>query len=82
MPPKGCLPALTLPLRPARVPTNPLSELIKRVRHDLLREWMAQQLAAKGMRQDLINEHELRAQSADFLERFMAATATGELENI
>jgi rsbT co-antagonist protein RsbR len=43
---------------------------------------MKQQLAAVGMRADLIKEEDLRAQSTEFLERFQSAAERGELSDI
>lgn len=64
------------------MPQNSLSDVISQSRADLLAEWVKQQLDGIGMRRDLIKDDELRAQSADFLERFAKAVSTGELTNI
>lgn len=61
---------------------NPLFDVIRSARVGLQEDWLKTQLSAHGMRSDLIKEGELRAQSADFLERFSAAIASGEVENI
>ena len=59
-----------------------LPELLKKSRAEILEEWMKQQLAAVGMRADLIKEDELRGQSTEFLQRFQAAAQSGELSDI
>jgi rsbT co-antagonist protein RsbR len=62
------------------MPQSPLSEVIKKSRQEILNDWLKQQLSATGMRQDLINEEELRSQSGDFLDRFGAAASSNALE--
>lgn len=63
--------------------SNPrLSQLLKTSRKELLDEWVQAQLGAETMRRDLIKEDELREQSAEFLQRFEQATASGEMANI
>jgi rsbT co-antagonist protein RsbR len=59
-----------------------LPELLKTSRAEILDEWVQQQIAAGGMRGDLIKEDELRAQSGDFLQRFQVATQSGDNGNI
>jgi rsbT co-antagonist protein RsbR len=59
-----------------------LPELLKKSRAEILEEWIKQQLAAVGMRADLIKEDELRGQSTEFLQRFQAAAQSGELSDI
>jgi rsbT co-antagonist protein RsbR len=61
------------------MPQNSVADVVKKTRSELLNEWVKQQLMAEGMRQDLITEEELRAQSSDFLDRFaVAARADAE----
>jgi rsbT co-antagonist protein RsbR len=64
------------------MPQTLLPELLKKSCAEILDDWVKQQLAATGMRADLIKENELRAQSADFLQRFQAAVQSGESSNI
>ena len=59
-----------------------LPELLKKSRAEILEEWIKQQLAAVGMRADLIKEDEMRGQSTEFLQRFQAAAQSGELSDI
>ena len=59
-----------------------ISQFLQQSRQSLLSEWVQAQLGADTMRHDLIKEDELRAQSAEFLQRFEKAVATGELANI
>lgn len=64
------------------MPKTILPELLKSSRAEILEEWLKQQLAAVGMRADLIKEEELRGQSTEFLQRFQQAAQSGELANI
>jgi rsbT co-antagonist protein RsbR len=64
------------------MPQTSLFDALKKNRAELLSDWVKQQLAATSMRQDLIKEDELRAQSTDFLERFVTAAGSGEFENV
>ncbi len=64
------------------MPTRFLPELLQKDRAEILADWMREQLSAPGMRTDLINEAELRAQSGDFLQRFQTAVASGNLEDL
>ena len=59
-----------------------LAQLIQKSHHNLLAEWVQAQLGAETMRRDLIKEDELREQSAEFLQRFEKAVASGEMANI
>ena len=59
-----------------------LVPLLKTSRQELLQAWVHAQLDTETMRRDLIKEDELRAQSADFLQRFESALAEGEMANI
>ena len=59
-----------------------LAQLIQKSHQNLLAEWMQAQLGAETMRRDLIKEDELREQSAEFLQRFEKAVASGEMANI
>lgn len=64
------------------MPKTLLPEILAKFRSEILEEWLKQQLAATGMRTDLIKEDELRAQSADFLQRFQVAAQSGELNDV
>ena len=59
-----------------------LVELLEKSHEAVLADWIAAQLASESMRRDLIKEDELRAQSAEFLQRFDRAVASGEMTNI
>jgi rsbT co-antagonist protein RsbR len=59
-----------------------LPGLLKKSRADILEDWLKRQIAAVGMRADLIQEDELRGQSNEFLQRFQVATQSGELSDI
>ena len=59
-----------------------LPDLLKKSRAEILEDWLKQQLAATGMRGDLIKENELREQSSQFLQRFQTAAQSGELSDI
>ena len=59
-----------------------LLQTLQKSHAELLAEWMQAQLDAETMRRDLIKEDELRAQSAEFLQRFEKAAASGEWKNI
>lgn len=56
-----------------------ISALIAKFQPEILEDWVRQQLAAISMRGDLINEAELRAQSAEFLQRFQVSVQSGEM---
>jgi rsbT co-antagonist protein RsbR len=64
------------------MPKSLLPDTLKKDRAEILEEWLRQQLAAVGMRADLIKEGDLRAQSTEFLQRFQAAAESGELSEI
>ena len=59
-----------------------LAQMIQKSHQNLLAEWVQAQLGAETMRRDLIKEDELRDQSAEFLQRFEKAVASGEMANI
>jgi rsbT co-antagonist protein RsbR len=59
------------------MPQTPLSNIVTKTRSALLEDWVKRQLSSEGMRQDLISENELRTQSGDFLEKFVAAARDG-----
>ncbi len=59
-----------------------LFKLLQKSRQSLISEWVTAQLEADTMRRDLINENELREQSAEFFQRFEKAVAAGDLKNI
>jgi rsbT co-antagonist protein RsbR len=64
------------------MPANPLSDVIRKNFASLLEEWLQQQLASAGMRQDLIKADELKVQSSDFLQLFAAAVEAGGTADI
>ena len=59
-----------------------LVELLNKSHEAVLADWVTVQLGSESMRRDLIKEDELRAQSAEFLQRFARAVASGEITNI
>ena len=59
-----------------------LAQLIQKSYQNLLTAWVQAQLGAETMRRDLIKEDELRDQSAEFLQRFEKAVASGDMVNI
>ena len=54
-----------------------LAEVVAKSEAELLPEWMKLQLAASSLRRDLLDEGDLRAQSATFLSRFLDALRSG-----
>ena len=59
-----------------------LVELLNKSHEAVLADWVTVQLGSESMRRDLIKEDELRAQSAEFLQRFARAVTSGEITNI
>jgi rsbT co-antagonist protein RsbR len=53
--------------------------VLKKHQAEILEEWLRQQLAAVGMRSDLIKDQELRGQSTEFLQRIRVAMESGEV---
>jgi rsbT co-antagonist protein RsbR len=56
--------------------------IIEKYESELLDDWIKEQLSAPTLRPDLINESELRQQSAKFLSLFSKAIQSGNLTNI
>ncbi|MBM3242099.1 STAS domain-containing protein [Candidatus Poribacteria bacterium] len=56
--------------------------IIEKYESELLDDWIKEQLSAPTLRPDLINESELRQQSAKFLNSFREAIQSGNLTNI
>lgn len=56
--------------------------ILEKHEHDVLEEWLQEQLAAVTLRKDLLNEAELREQSRKFLSSFIAACRSGNLTDI
>ena len=59
-----------------------LPDMLQKHRKNILEDWMTEQLAAVGMRRDLIKEGELRTQSSQFLERLTKAAQSGEFDDV
>jgi anti-anti-sigma regulatory factor len=59
-----------------------LAAIIKSHEKELLGEWVKAQLASSTLRGDLLNEHDLREQSRNFLAGVQSAAQKGELEDI
>lgn len=62
--------------------SNRIADILSKSEKSLLERWVSAQLSAQGMRKDLINEQELKSQAADFLQRFKAGVAQGEMSDI
>jgi len=56
---------------------SPLQTLLEQQQARLLDDWMREQLASPNLRRDLIGDHELRQQSAEFLGALRDAMASG-----
>jgi len=56
--------------------------LLKRREKDVLDSWMKNQLADCALRPDLVSKEDLKAQSKEFLEAFIEAISTGNMEDI
>ena len=59
-----------------------LENLVKLKRDFILIDWMDRQLKGLERRKDLINEKELKAEAAEFLNHFIKAISTGNYEDI
>jgi len=59
-----------------------IPEIIGRHESQLLNDWMKQQLDASSLRNDLMSEAELRAQSRQFLSLFRTAAESGNLTDV
>ena len=64
------------------MPEAALLEVLNKSRTEVLEDWVKAQLGAATNRADLIQEDELRAQSATFLQRFHNAAQSGELSDL
>ena len=56
-------------------------EILDKHERELLTAWVERQLTAPTLRRDLLQEHELREQSQEFLRRIRAAAARGGVED-
>ena len=61
----------------ARVDSIGLAELVRKDELDILKDWLARQLASADMRRDLISETSLRDQSSEFLGLLRRALESG-----
>jgi len=61
---------------------NRLSEIVKKYEHELLADWMREQLAAATWQPSLMSEAELRHQCEEFLSSFTQALQDGDLGDI
>ncbi|TLD71944.1 STAS domain-containing protein [Phragmitibacter flavus] len=59
-----------------------LPDLIGKAKSTILSEWVRQQIEAPGMRSDLINDAQLKTQSAEFFQQFQKGLESGELKNV
>ena len=64
------------------MPKSSLPQVLQKFRNEILASWVGEQLASVGARTDLIGEDELRAQSADFLDRLTAAAQSGQFGDV
>jgi rsbT co-antagonist protein RsbR len=64
------------------MPNSSLPSVLKKTRAEILDDWIAQQLKSTSRRSDLIKESELRAQSAEFLERFTTAAQGDDFDDL
>lgn len=64
------------------MPNRFLPDLFEKARAEILNDWIKAQLESAGMRSDLIEEEQLRTQSAEFLQRFQDAARSGEFDDI
>jgi rsbT co-antagonist protein RsbR len=62
--------------------TNSIANAIISQRNQIFEEWIRQQLSADAMREDLVNEADLRAESDRFLEALCRAVRSGNYSNI
>jgi len=62
----------------AKQPVSKLPEFLQRNESDLLKQWMKNQLSAVKHRADLIQDGELRKQSADFLGHLRRGVQSGD----
>jgi rsbT co-antagonist protein RsbR len=61
---------------------TPLPHILASYEHEILRDWMHEQLSAATLRLDLISEAELTEQSRSFLRLVREAAAKGRLDDI
>jgi rsbT co-antagonist protein RsbR len=62
--------------------TTSIAKILLNQRHEILRDWVLQQLAAENLRADLISETELRADSEHFLNLLCDAVESGNFSDI
>jgi rsbT co-antagonist protein RsbR len=61
---------------------TPLPHILAKYEHEILRDWIREQLSASTLRLDLISEGEMTEQSRSFLKLVQEATAKGRLDDI
>jgi rsbT co-antagonist protein RsbR len=59
-----------------------IPEILRKYEHELVRDWMAEQLKSLARRADLIKETELEDQTREFLNLLQTAAQNGDLSNI
>lgn len=62
--------------------TSRISSVVSQSQQSLLDDWVGNQQTSSAARKDLINDQELRAQSAEFLVRFQKGTASGKFDDL
>jgi rsbT co-antagonist protein RsbR len=62
--------------------TTSIAKILLNQRHEILRDWVLQQLAAENLRADLISETELRTDSEHFLKLLCDAVQSGNFSDI
>jgi rsbT co-antagonist protein RsbR len=63
-------------------PKSKIPEILKTCEHDVLKEWMKQQLSATTLRSDLMKESELRQQSTAFIRLLSDAAQHGDAADL
>ena len=58
-----------------------IPKLLSKRRKQILEDWMTNQLADSGLREDLISNEELREQSTELLDTFLKSLSENSLEN-
>jgi rsbT co-antagonist protein RsbR len=62
--------------------TSRISSVVAQSHQALLDDWVNSQLTSTAARKDLISEHEVRAQSSEFLSRFEKSTGSGQFDDL
>lgn len=57
-----------------------LPQILTKFHHEILEDWLREQLNAEDVRRDLISESELRSESEEFLSKLQKASESGETQ--